>query len=76
MFLLFGLLFGFDFAHACLSDAPIHFCHIRTPMELNLFEKDFLGYPWYSAYYSISHLAIFYSGIPHLIVLKCFYFHM
>ena len=56
MFLLFGLLFliwFFDFAHACLSDAAF-FCHIRTPVELSLFEKGFLGYPWYS-WLCISH---------------------
>ena len=62
LFLLFQLhVFAFHpildlvfvFAHACLSDAAF-FCHIRTPVELSLFEKVFLGYPWYS-WLCISH---------------------
>ena len=49
MFFLFGLLFLIWFWFCpCLPLWCCYFCHIRTPMELSLFEKGFLGYPWYS----------------------------
>ena len=68
MFLLFGLLFFIWFWFCpCLPLWCCYFCHLRTPMELSLFEKGFLGYPWYS-WLCISqfHILQYFSLVFHI----------